>query len=70
MVNISLDAVYEYLYWASLVVQMVENLPTTKETPVQSLGWENALKRISSTILAWRNPRAEQPGGLQSIGLQ
>ena len=45
MVNISLDAVYKHLYWASLVVQMVENLPTMKETPVHSLGWENALEK-------------------------
>ena len=32
-------------YWASLVVQMVENLPTMKETLVHSLGWENALEK-------------------------
>ena len=45
MVNISLHAMYKHLYWASLVVQTVENLPTMKETLVQSLGWENPLEK-------------------------
>ena len=40
---------------------------------VQSLGWENPLEESMashSSILAWRIPQTEEPGGLQSIGLQ
>ena len=58
---------------ASLVVQMVKNLPATQETWIQSLGQEDALgkgKATQSSILAWRIPWAEEPGGLQSTGSQ
>ena len=43
--------------WASLVAQMVKNLPAMRETWVRSLGWEDPLekgKTIQSSILAWR----------------
>ena len=43
--------------WASLVAQMVKNLPATRETWVRSLGWENLLEKGTAThssILAWR----------------
>ena len=53
---------------ASLMVQTVENLPAIQETQVWSLGWEDPLeKRMAthSSILAWRIPRTEEPGGLQ-----
>ena len=46
--------------WASLVAQMVKNLPTIRETWVWSLGWEEPLKEGMAThscILAWRIPR-------------
>ena len=59
--------------WASLVVQSVKNLPAMQETWVQSLGWEDPLekgKATHSSILAWRIPWTEEPGGLQSVGLQ
>ena len=59
--------------WASLVAQMVKNLPAMWETCVQSLGQENPLEKgmaTHSSILAWRIPRTEEPGGLQSMGLQ
>ena len=49
------------------------DLPTRRETQVQSLGWKDPLKKgvaIHSSILAWRTPWAEEPGGLQSMGLQ
>ena len=52
---------------------MVNNLPAMQETRLQFLGWEDPLEKgmaIYSTILAWRNPWTEVPGGLQSIGLQ
>ena len=60
-------------YWASLVAQMVKNLPAMQETWVQSLGWEDPLEKemaIHSSILAWKIPWTEEPGGLQSMGLQ
>ena len=49
----------QYYYWASLVAQLVKNLPAMWETWVQSLGWEDALekeKATHSSILAWRIP--------------
>ena len=58
---------------ASLVAQMVKNLPAMQQTWVQSLGWEYPLKRGMAThsgILAWRTPWMKGPGGLQSTGLQ
>ena len=45
--------------WASLVAQLVKNLPAMRETWVQSLGWEDPLekgKATHSSILAWRIP--------------
>ena len=50
-----------------------ENLPTMEETQVPSLGWEDTLEKGMATlfnILAWRIPWTEEPGGLQSLGLQ
>ena len=52
---------------------MVKNLPTMKETRVRSLVWEVPLESGMAThpsILAWRIPWTEEPGGLQSMGLQ
>ena len=52
---------------------MVKNLPAKQETWVQSLGLEDPLEKgraTHSTILVWRIPWAEEPGGLQSTGLQ
>ena len=54
---------------ASLVAQMVKNLPAMQETWVRSLGWEDALEK-EMAILAWRIPRTEEPGGLKSMGSQ
>ena len=45
--------------WASLVVQLVKNLPAMWETQVRSLGWEDPLENETAThssILAWRTP--------------
>ena len=56
--------------WTSLVAQMVKRLPTMQETQVQSLGWEDPLEKemaTHSSILAWKIPWTEEPGGLQSI---
>ena len=60
--------------WAFLVAQMVvKNLPAMQETWVQSLGWDDPLEKgmaTHSSILAWRIPWTEEPGRLQSMGLQ
>jgi len=55
------------------VAQMVKNLPAMQKTQVWYLGLEDPLEKgmaIHSSILAWRIPRTEEPGGLQSVGLQ
>ena len=55
------------------MAQLVKNLPAMQGTPVRSLGWEDSLekgKATHSSILAWRIPWTEEPGGLQSMGLQ
>ena len=58
---------------ASLVAQMVKNLPAMQETWVQSLGREDPLEKdmaTHSSILAWEIPWAEETGRLQSMGSQ
>ena len=55
------------------MAQTVKNLPAMQETQVRSLGWEDPLEKAMAThssILAWRIPLTDEPGGLQSIGLQ
>ena len=62
-----------YSQRASLVAQMVKNLPAMQETQVPSLGMEDLLEKrmaTNSSILAWRIPWTEEPGGLQSMGSQ
>ena len=59
--------------WASLLAQMVKNMLALQETQVQSLGLEDLLKKrmaTHSSILAWRIPWIEEPGGLQSMESQ
>ena len=71
--------VYEYqvspmtIIKAFLVAQMVKNLPAVRGTWVQSLGQEDPLEKgmaTHSSILSWRIPWTEVPGGLQSMGSQ
>ena len=55
------------------MAQMVTNLPAMQETWVQSLRREDPLEKDMATlssVLGWRIPWTEEPGGLQSIGLQ
>ena len=55
------------------MAQTVKNLPAVQETRVQSLGREDSLEEemaTHSSILAWRIPWSEEPGGLQSTGSQ
>ena len=57
----------------SLVARMVKNSPAMQDTWVQSLGQEDPLEKGMTTyysILAWRIPWTEEPGGLQSMGSQ
>ena len=56
----------------SLVAQTVKRLPTMWETRVQSLGWEDLEKEMTthSSILAWKIPWMEESARLQSMGLQ
>ena len=59
--------------WASLVAQMVKNLPAMQETWVQSLGQEDSLEKemaTHSSILAWRIPWTEESGGSIVLGSQ
>ena len=55
-------------YWASLEAQMINNLPEMQETQVRSLGPKDPLEKGLATHL--QNPWTEEPGGLQSMGLQ
>ena len=57
----------EFRYYPPLVSQMVKRLPTMRENWVQSLGWEDILDKEMATyssILAWKIPWTEEPGGL------
>ena len=61
------------LILASLLAQSVKNLPAIQETQVRFLGREDPLEKemaTHSSILAWRIPWTEEPGGLQSVGSQ
>ena len=52
---------------------MVKTLPAMQETWVQSLDQEDPLEKemaTHSSVLAWRIPRTEEPGGLQTMGSQ
>ena len=69
-----IKSIYASLYAdrASLIVQLVKNLPL-QETQVRFLVWEDPLEKemaTHSSILAWRNPWTEEPGRLQSIRSQ
>ena len=57
--------------WASIVPQLVKNLPKMQETWVGSLGWEDPLEKgeaTHSSILAWRIPWTVWSMGLQRVG--
>ena len=64
---------YLMLLRTSLVAQTVKCLSKMQETQVRSLGWEDTLEKemaIHSSTLAWKIPRTEEPGRLQSMGSQ
>ena len=66
-------AVIHSINWTSLVAQMVKHLPAVQETWVWSLGWEDPLEKgmaSHASTLAWAILWIEEPGRLQSMGLQ
>ena len=67
IININNTIPSTSIVWASLVAQIVKNLPAMQETRVQSLDREDPLEKIMAThssILAWRIPWTQEPGGL------
>ena len=59
--------------WASLVAQLVKNLPAMQEIQVRFLGGKDPMEKEMAThysSLAWRIPWTEKSGGLLSMGLQ
>ena len=64
---------HHHTYMSFLVAQTVKNLHAVQETQVRFLDWEDPLEKgmaTHSSILAWRIPWMEEPGGLQSMGSQ
>ena len=67
------DILLQNFWETSLVAQMVKRLPAMRETWVQSLGQEDPLEKemaTHSSTLAWKIPWMDEPGRLQSMGLQ
>ena len=61
-----------FLFRASLVAQMVKNLPARQETQVQFLGWEDLLEKemtTHSSVLAWKIPWSEEPVAYRLLSL-
>ena len=70
MINVQQADSITKLEWASLVAQMVKNLPAMQETWVQSLGSKDPLEKgmaTQSSTLAWRIPWTEEPRGLLRV---
>ena len=60
-----------FISWVSCIAQSLKHLPAMRKTWVQVPGWEDPLEKemaTHSSILAWRIPWAEEPGGLQFVG--
>ena len=60
-------------YGTCLVAQMAKRLSTMRETQVRAVGWEDPLEKemaIHSSTIAWKIPRTEETGRLQSMGPQ
>ena len=71
--QVTLVLLFLYSDGASLVAQMVKNLPAMQETRIQSLSWEDPLEKgmaVHSSILAWRIPWTEEPDRIESMSLQ
>ena len=62
-----------FLFGASLIAQLVNNLLAMQETWVRFLGQEDPMEKemaTHSSVLTWRSPWTEEPGGLRSLGSQ
>ena len=62
-----------FLFGASLIAQLVNNLLAMQETWVRFLGQEDPMEKemaTHSSVLAWRSPWTEESGGLHSLGSQ
>ena len=62
-----------FLFGASLIAQLVNNLLAMQETWVRFLGQEDPMEKemaTHSSVLTWRSPWTEEPGGLHSLGSQ
>ena len=71
--QVNIVLLFLYSDRASLVAQMVKNLPAMQETWIQSLNWEEPLEKemvMHSSFLVWRIPGTEEPGRIQSMSLQ
>ena len=76
--NITVSEIYQFNISVTTLMgfpggSVVKNLPAKQETRVQSLGQEDPLEKGMAThsgILTWEIPWTEEPGRLQSIGLQ
>ena len=71
--HLILERVINTFFWAFLAAQTVKNLSAMQEMQIQSLHQEDPLEKgmaTHSSILAWRIPWTEEPGRLQSMGLQ
>ena len=65
--------IFRCILTASVVTQMVKNLPAMQEIRIRSLGQEDPLEKgmgTHSNILTWKIPWTEEPGGLHSMGSQ
>ena len=74
-INISMGEICSLVNfnWDSVVAQRLKPLPAMRETRVRSLGWDDPLEKemaTHSSILVWKIPWTEEPGGLQSMGSQ
>ena len=71
LIHFELILLYYIRSWASLIAQLVKNPPAVQKILDQALGWEDPLKMATySSTLAWKIPWMEEPGRLQSMGLQ
>ena len=73
MTNTNIQSMWSRDFSDGQVVETVKNLPAMWKTQVQSLNWEDPLKKgmaTHSSILAWKIPCTEESGQLQSMGFQ
>ena len=67
------EVFFYFTYYLLLMAEKVKRLPAIQETRVRALGWEDPLEKemaIHSSTIAWKIPRTEEPGRLQSMGSQ